>query len=342
MMKGKEMNFAVETFDLNRTFKIKKAKNKKENGNNNGKLIALENANIKIHQGELFGLLGPNGAGKTTLIKILSTLLLPNSGTALVDGIDVVKYPEKVRRKINMVCGGEQCGYGILTVRETLWMFSQFYGIPNKVVHRRIDQLLKILKMEEFARTKIGKLSTGLRQKLNFMRGFVCDPKIMFLDEPTLGLDVQIARDVRAYIRTWMKENPERTVLLTTHYMAEADELCDRIAIIDKGKVLVCDTPQNLKKSLAKETVFRIEVPLSANRMEKFGQIPGVKQFAYEHKSHLGRTELKFILEEESAISNVTEFLSHNGSKIISLSKMEPSLEDVFVGLVGRGLKNED
>lgn len=336
------MNWAVETFDLNRTFKLKKVKNKKANGNNNGKLIALENANIKIHQGELFGLLGPNGAGKTTLIKILSTLLLPNSGTALVDGIDVVKYPEKVRRKINMVCGGEQCGYGILTVRETLWMFSQFYGIPNKVVHRRIDQLLKILKMEEFARTKIGKLSTGLRQKLNFMRGFVCDPKIMFLDEPTLGLDVQIARDVRAYIRTWMKENPERTVLLTTHYMAEADELCDRIAIIDKGKVLVCDTPQNLKKSLAKETVFRIEVPLSANRMEKFGQIPGVKQFAYEHRSHLGRTELKFILEEESAISNVTEFLSHNGSKIISLSKMEPSLEDVFVGLVGRGLKNED
>jgi len=336
------MNLAVETFDLNRTFKLKKVKNKKADGNNNGKLVALENANIRIHQGELFGLLGPNGAGKTTLIKILSTLLLPTSGTALVDGIDVVKHPEKVRRQINMVCGGEQCGYGILTVRETLWMFSQFYGISNKVVQGRIDELLKILKMEEFARTKIGKLSTGLRQKLNFMRGFVCDPKIMFLDEPTLGLDVQIARDVRAYIRTWMKENLERTVLLTTHYMAEADELCDRVAIIDKGKVLVCDTPQNLKKSLAGETVFRIEIPLSANGMEKFGQIPGVKQFAYEHKSHLGRTELKFILEEESAISNVTEFLSHNGSKIISLSKMEPSLEDVFVGLVGRGLKNED
>jgi ABC-2 type transport system ATP-binding protein len=342
MVKGKEMNYAVETFDLNRTFKLKKAKNKKENGNNNGKLIALENANIKIHQGELFGLLGPNGAGKTTLIKILSTLLLPTSGTARVDGIDVIKYPEKVRRKINMVSGGEQCGYGILTVRETLWMFSQFYGISSQVAHRRIDELLKILKMEKFARTKLGKLSTGLKQKLNFMRGFVCDPKIMFLDEPTLGLDVQIARDVRAYIRTWMKKNPERTVLLTTHYMAEADELCDRVAIIDQGKVLVCDTPQNLKKSLAGEAVFRIEVSLSTNGMEKFGQISGVKQFAYEHKSHLGRTELKFILKEESAISNVTEFLSGNGSKIISLSKMEPSLEDVFVALVGRGLKDEN
>jgi ABC-2 type transport system ATP-binding protein len=336
------MNYAVETFDLNRIFKLKKAKNKKENNNTPGKLIALDNASIKIHQGELFGLLGPNGAGKTTLIKILSTLLLPTSGTAMVDEIDVVKYPEKVRRKINMVSGGEQCGYGILNVRETLWMFSQFYGIPTKVVQLRIDELLKILKMEEFAKTKIGKLSTGLRQKLNFMRGFVCDPKIMFLDEPTLGLDVQIARDVRNYIRTWMKRNPERTVLLTTHYMAEADELCDRVAIIDKGKVLVCDSPQNLKKSLAGEAVFRIEVPLSSNGMEKFGQIAGVKQFAYEHKSHLGRTELKFILHEESAISNITEFLSDNGSKIISLSKMEPSLEDVFVALVGRGLKDEN
>jgi len=336
------MNLAVETFDLNRTFKIKKAKSKKKNKNNQSTVVALENANIKIHQGELFGLLGPNGAGKTTLIKILATLLLPNSGTALVDGIDVVKYPEKVRRKINMVSGGEQCGYGILTVKETLWMFSQFYGLPSRVVHRRIDELLKILKMEEFARTKIGKLSTGLRQKLNFMRGFVCDPKIMFLDEPTLGLDVQIARDVRAYIRTWMKENSERTILLTTHYMAEADELCDRVAIIDRGKVLVCDTPQSLKKSLAGEAVFRIEIPLSVNGMEKFGQVPGVKQFAYEHKSHLGRTELKFILEEEAAISNVTESLSGNGSKIITLSKMEPSLEDVFVALVGRGLKDEN
>lgn len=336
------MNYAVETFDLNRSFKLKKAKNKKENTNTPGKLVALDNASIKIHQGELFGLLGPNGAGKTTLIKILSTLLLPSSGTALVDGVDVEKHPDQVRKRINMVSGGEHCGYGILNVRETLWMFSQFYGIPTKVAQARIDDLLKILKMEEFAKTKIGKLSTGLRQKLNFMRGFVCGPKIMFLDEPTLGLDVQIARDVRAYIRTWMKENPERTVLLTTHYMAEADELCDRVAIIDKGKVMVCDTPGNLKKTLAGEAVFRIEVPLSANGMEKFGQISGVKQFAYEHKSHLGRTELKFILHDESAISNVTKFLSDNGSRIISLSKMEPSLEDVFVALVGRGLKDEN
>ena len=198
------MSYAVETFDLNRIFKLKK-KRKEKNKTERG-VVALDNVNLKIHSGELFGILGPNGAGKTTLIKILSTLLLPTSGTALVDGIDVVKYPEKVRKKINMISGGEHCGYGILTVRETLWMFSQFYGIPAKVAFEKIDELMKILDMEKFAKTKIGKLSTGLRQKLNIMRGFVCDPKIFFLDEPTLGLDVQVSRDVRNYIKKWIKE----------------------------------------------------------------------------------------------------------------------------------------
>ncbi len=339
--KDEIMNYAVETFDLNRFFKLKKEKRKK-NKNNNGRVIALEDVNLKIHQGELFGILGPNGAGKTTLIKILSTLLLPTSGTALVDGIDVVKYPEEVRKKINMVTGGEQCGYGILNVTETLWMFSQFYGISTKKAKTRIKELLRILDMEEFAKTKIGKLSTGMKQKLNVMRGFVCDPKIMFLDEPTVGLDVQISRDVRTYVKTWLKEDTQRTVLLTTHYMAEVDELCDRLAIIDKGKVLVCDSPQNLKKSLTRDAVFHIEINLTLNGMEKFDHIPGVKKFAYEHKSHMGRTLLKFILEDESAISNVTESISGNGSKIVSLSKVEPSLEDVFVALVGRGLRDEN
>ena len=339
--KEKIMNYAVETFDLNRTFKLKKEKRKKKK-NKDDKVIALENVNLKIHQGELFGILGPNGAGKTTLIKILSTLLLPTSGTALVDGIDVEKYPEEVRKRINMVTGGEQCGYGILNVTETLWMFSQFYGIPTRKAKTRIEELLKLLDMEKFAKTRLGKLSTGMKQKLNVMRGFVCDPKIMFLDEPTLGLDVQISRDVRKYVRTWLKEDLERTVLLTTHYMAEADELCDRLAVVDQGKVLVCDSPQNLKRSLTKDAIFHIEVNLILNGMEKFNQIPGVKKFAYEHKNHLGRTLLKFILEDESAISKVTESISNNGSKIVSLSKVEPSLEDVFVALVGRGLKDEN
>ncbi len=332
------MNYAVETFDLNRTFKVRK--NKKNEKNN--LTIALKDVNIKINQSELFGVLGPNGAGKTTLIKILSTLLSPTSGNALVDGIDVVKHPEEVRKRINMVTGGEHSGYGILTVRETLWMFSQFYGISKKVALERIDEMLELMDMKEFTNTKINKLSSGMRQKMNIIRGFVCDPKILFLDEPTLGLDVQISRDVRKYIKSWVKENAEKTILLTTHYMAEADELCDRLAIIDQGRVLACDSPYNLKRSLQKEAVFHIETNLMLNDLDKFNHIPGVKSFAFEHKSHLGRTLLKFILDDDSIISDVSQALSQNGSKIISLSKMEPTLEDVFISLVGKGLENED
>jgi ABC-2 type transport system ATP-binding protein len=221
-------------------------------------------------------------------------------------------------------------------------MFSQFYGIPTKVALKRIDELAKILDMEKSLKTKIAKLSTGMRQKLNIMRGFVCDAKILFLDEPTLGLDVQISREVRKYIKRWVEENPDRTVLLTTHYMAEADELCDRVAIIDQGKVLVCDTPHNLKKLLQKETIFHIETSLMLNNMEKFSSLKEVKKFAYQHKSDVGKTKLQLILEDESAISLVTEIIDENNSKILSLTKVEPALEDVFVSLVGRGLENED
>ncbi len=335
------MSYAIETLDLTRTFK----KGKKKNHSNSKQpelIMALDDVSLIIEPGELFGVLGPNGAGKTTLIKILSTLLLPTSGTALVDGIDVAKYPEKVRKKINMVSGGEHSGYGILTVRENLWMFSQLYGMQSQVALQRIDYLLKLLGMEEYARLKISKLSTGMRQKMNIIRGFVCDPQILFLDEPTLGLDVQISREVRKYVKSWVKEKKERTVLLTTHYMAEADELCDRVAIIDRGKVLACDAPSNLKRSLKQDSVFHIEVNLMLDNLDRFKSVPGVRNFAYEHKPATDRTDLKFILEKDSYISEVTRAISTNGSQILSLSKLEPTLEDVFVSLCGRGLEDEN
>lgn len=330
------MSYAVETKELTRTFKVKKTK--KESAS---EVVALNGVNITVETGELFGLLGPNGAGKTTLIKILCTLLLPTSGLALVDGLDVARLAPEVRKRINMVSGGEHSGYGILSVRENLWMFSQFYGVDNALAYQRIDQMIEVLGLSEFKKTKIGKLSSGMRQKMNLIRGFVTNPKILFLDEPTLGLDVQISRDVRKYIKSWVKNNPEKTILLTTHYMAEADELCDRVAIIDQGKVIACDTPSNLKRLLRQEAVFHIEVNLSMENLDRFSGIGGVKNFAYEHKHHVGKTELKFILESDAAISQVTDVLRQDGTKIISLSKTEPSLEDVFVALVGKGLENE-
>src|ERR1700752_4855662 len=240
-------DFAIETQDLGRVYKIRG--NKKESQVRK-ELIALEKVNLTVERGELFGLLGPNGAGKTTLIKILTTLLAPTSGWARVAAHDVIKTPHLVRPRINMVSGGESSGYGLLTVRENLWMFGQFYGLDNKTTQKRIDELLDVVGLKDRADTKSSDLSTGLRQKMNIVRGFLTDPQVIFLDEPTLGLDVGASRDARRFIRDWAATNAGRTILLTTHYMAEADDLCDRVAIINHGRVLACDSPANLKKRL--------------------------------------------------------------------------------------------
>ena len=244
---------AVEVKGLCRTFKTKAVKGKSKT-----EIVkALQDVDITIHQGELFGLLGPNGAGKTTLIKILCTLLLPSSGDAKVLGHDVEHETQAIRQKINMVSGGETSGYGLLTVRENLWLFSQLYGMPTKIANNRIDALLEVLELEHKKNSKVRTLSTGLRQKANMIRGFMTDPALIFLDEPTLGLDVNASRLTRDFIKGWMKAKPDRTVLLTTHYMMEAEELCDRVAIINDGKVLACDTPANLKKLINQDTTLK-------------------------------------------------------------------------------------
>jgi ABC-2 type transport system ATP-binding protein len=244
------MDFAIRTEKLSRVYKIRGGKKSEPRS-----LIALTDVNLEIRPGELFGLLGPNGAGKTTLIKILTTLLSPSTGHAWVSGFDVADEPEKVRPRINMVSGGETSGYGLLTVRENLWMFSQFYGLSSSIANQNIKHLLEVVGLSDRANAKSSDLSTGLRQKMNIVRGFMTDPDVLFLDEPTLGLDVGASREVRRFIRSWVDNNPTRTVMLTTHYMVEADELCDRVAIINQGRVLACDSPTNLKHQLQQEAI---------------------------------------------------------------------------------------
>jgi ABC-2 type transport system ATP-binding protein len=328
---------------LTRIYKTRGEKKKRGEAQPPKTLVALDDIDLEVRQGELFGLLGPNGAGKTTLIKILTTLLAPSSGVALVDGLDVVKDGNEVRRRINMVSGGETSGYGIMTVRENLWMFSQFYGVTSKEAYERIDELLKIVELEDKARALVSSLSTGQRQRMNFCRGFVTDPKVMFLDEPTLGLDVHAARIIRDFTREWLREDPERTLLLTTHYMAEADELCDRIAIIDHGKVLACDTPSNLKKLLQKQPTFEISAAGITDRtLNALATAPGVVRVSATPDESGTSHKLNFILEDESAIGSVVSTLTaHNGS-ILTLQKNEPTLEDVFIKLVGRSLTAEN
>ncbi len=327
---------AILTRDLSRIYKLRGPKRKGDPK----ELVALEGVNLEVAQGELFGLLGPNGAGKTTLIKILATLLLPTSGTAQVTGLDVVTQAQEIRRRISMVSGGETSGYGLLTVEENLWMFARFYGLETKVARQRIGELMEVVGIADRARTKVSDLSTGLRQKMNFIRGFISDPDVVFLDEPTLGLDVGAARQVRAFIKDWMAKHPDRTLLLTTHYMAEADELCDRLAIIDHGKLLALDTPEGLKRRLQREAVFNLKVvPLGhrpPNREDMLEAVPGVRQVIVAEKD--GYTELTLILAGDDVLSGVLDHLKRRGSGLIALEKREPTLEDVFIDLVGRGL----
>ncbi len=327
---------AIETKDLGRIYKIRSNKKEKKVRK---ELIALENVNLTVERGELFGLLGPNGAGKTTLIKILTTLLSPTSGWARVATHDVIQNPHLVRPRINMVSGGESSGYGLLTVRENLWMFSQFYGMPSREANQRIVDLLTRVGLEDRIHTKSSDLSTGLRQKMNIVRGFLTNPEVLFLDEPTLGLDVGAARDVRRLIRQWMDADRERTLLLTTHYMVEAEELCDRVAIINKGQVLACDTPSNLKRKLQRDAIFEIETsPLNGLTPQMLESQPEVRKAALTQID--GGAKLQLILEEESALASVINILTQKEVKVKHLSKREPTLEDVFMDLVGQKMED--
>jgi len=329
-------NYAIETKDLGRVYKIRG--NKKERQIRK-ELIALQDVNLTVERGELFGLLGPNGAGKTTLIKILTTLLAPTSGWARVATHDVHLTPNLVRPRINMVSGGESSGYGLLTVRENLWMFSQFYGMPSKEANERIVELLKMVGLEDRIHTKSSDLSTGLRQKMNIVRGFLTDPEVLFLDEPTLGLDVGASRDVRRLIRGWLDADKNRTLLLTTHTMVEAEELCDRVAIINKGRVLACDTPANLKRDLQRDAIFEIETsPLNGLTDKMLAEQAEVKKAALTETETGAKLEL--VLVDESALATVINILTQKNIKVMRFTKREPTLEDVFMDRVGQRMED--
>jgi len=332
---------AIRTDSLTRTYRLPKRRwGKSPRADAPAEFTALDGVTLEVRPGELFGLLGPNGAGKTTLIKILTTLLAPTAGTARVDGLDVVSQADEIRPRINMVSGGESSGYGILNVRENLWLFARIYGVPTATAYARIDAMLEVVGLTDKAGSRVSHLSTGQRQKMNFCRGFITDPKILFLDEPTLGLDVTSARAIRVFVRRWMRERLDRTLLLTTHYMAEADELCDRLAVIDKGKVLACDTPANLKKKVQKYPIYDLSLAPGRDGWSDLGKLPGVHQATTSTTPTT--VEVKVLLDDESAIGAVVQHLVTSGGHVLSLKKVEPTLEDVFIELVGHGLAEDE
>jgi ABC-2 type transport system ATP-binding protein len=291
---------------------------------------AVRGVSFAIEPGELFGLLGPNGAGKTTTIKMLITLLIPTAGIARVLGIDVVKHPQEVRRRIGYVFGGERGVYERLSGYDNLRYFAELYGVPPADQRRRIEELLELVGLKGREHERAEGYSRGMKQRLHVARGLLHDPEVLFLDEPTIGLDPVGARDVRSTIASLTEAG--KTVLLTTHYMFEADALCDRIAVISQGRIVAEGTPEDLKRGVAEGAVVEVEVyGVGDEAVERVRGLGGVRGVSIEE-----REQAQVLVVQTDAGLELTHAILGclNGSAVGRISHREPTLEDAYVALV--------
>ncbi|HLF78408.1 MAG TPA: ABC transporter ATP-binding protein [Dehalococcoidia bacterium] len=311
---------AVETKNLRRVYKAK---------DRNPEVVALDDVSIEIEAGEIRGLLGPNGAGKTTLVKVLSTVLLPTSGSATVLRHDVVRETKAVRQLIGIVFGGDRGLYWRLTGRQNLEYWAALYNVPAGETTRRVSALLDRVGLTERADYLVETYSRGMKQRLHLARGLVADARVLFLDEPTTGMDPLAARDFRQLVLDLRAEG--RTILLTTHDMAEAEAVCDRVALIDRGRMLAVETPRTLSTLVARYERIDFEGADEALQ-EQLRNLPGIASV-----TRLGTGGHRAELAEAEAMRGALEFLV--GAGITSIQTSRPSLEEVYVHIIGdRGL----
>jgi len=297
--------------------------------------VAVDNISFNVKKGEIFGLLGPNGAGKTTTIRMLATLTKPTGGSATIAGYDVLKQDDEVRKHIGLV-SEKMIMYDQLTAEENLKFYGKLYGIPDDVLNRRIYKLLKFVGMEKWAKHQIGTFSTGMKQRINVIRALLNQPEVLFLDEPTLGLDPQTTREIREIIRRINIED-NTTIILTTHIMIEAEILCDRIGIIDHGKIVALDTPENLKKMVAGDTIIELDIPnLTSKMISEINSLSCIKAVATEND-----TCVKIHASGDEAFDDIIDTIRKNNGKIRLVRNIEPTLEDVFLYLTGRKIRDK-
>jgi len=303
--------YIIETFDIKKKFKD---------------VDALKGISIKIKEGEVFSLLGPNGAGKTTLISILTTILKPTSGTAFIDGFEITKDPLYVRRKIGIVFQ-EPSLDDLLTAWENLYIHSMLYGMEKSYAIKRIEFILKKVDLYERKDHIVKTFSGGMKRRLEIARGLLHTPKILFLDEPTLGLDPVSRRNIWNYIRQIKKEE-NITVILTTHYMDEADSLSDTVAIINKGVIIEKDTPENLKKKIGDE-ILKVKGYIDIENIRKLKFIESIYT---DNEYH--------IIISKEITKNLNEILKFLKPESIEIKKI--SLEDVFLKITGKKIEELD
>ncbi|MBI5296784.1 MAG: ABC transporter ATP-binding protein [Chloroflexi bacterium] len=292
---------------------------------------AVEDVSLEIQEGELFGLLGPNGAGKTTTVKMLATLLIPSAGSASVKGFDVVKQADEVRRRIGFIFGGERGLYWRLTGIDNLRYFASLYGIDPDVSKKRIPYLLEMVGLKGRGDEFVGGYSRGMKQRLHVARTLLHDPDVLFLDEPTIGLDPVGARDFRQVILDLQSE--KKSILLTTHYMFEADALCDRIAVIDHGRIIALDTPGGLKQHVADLSVVEVETFGASEAI-----IGGLRALPFVDALSVEETEKHQLLlvQTKRGAEAVPDILAAlDGQRLGRVIVREPTLEDAYIRLVG-------
>jgi len=294
-------------------------------------ITALDGVDLSIPSGEMFGLLGQNGAGKTTITRILSTVLLPTSGSAQIFGLDVVKSVRDIRPRIGLVFGGERGLYWRLSGYDNLQYFADLYRVPPHIARRRIPELLELVGLTDRANERIEGYSRGMKQRLHIARGLIHDPELLFLDEPTIGLDPLAARGLREVIRNLNQQG--KTIFLTSHYMFEIDALCDRVAIMNKGKILITDTPSALKKVVANLEVVEVECFGSPEDViQKIQAHPAVQAVNIER---LEQSQL-IQIQAPAGAELVKEFLGIlEGVQVRKVVTRQPTLEDAYVKLVG-------
>ncbi|MGD8505262.1 MAG: ABC transporter ATP-binding protein [Candidatus Bathyarchaeota archaeon] len=298
---------------------------------------AVDHISFDVKRGEVFGLLGPNGAGKTTTIRMLSTLTRPTEGTATVGNHDIMKDDNEVRKLVGLV-SEKIIMYDRLTAHENLQFFGRLYNMSKEVLNKKIDELLELVHLSKWKNSQVGTFSSGMRQRMNVIRALLNMPKVLFLDEPTLGLDPQSSVEVREFIKKINRED-KTTIIITTHMMVEADMLCDRIGIIDRGRIAALDTSTNLKKlvSGADTTILGLEIPnLTTNTIASIQSLECVNSVSQDNS-----TRIKVHASGEEAFDTIIDAIRAENGKINSVQNLQPTLEDVFLHITGHEVRDK-
>jgi ABC-2 type transport system ATP-binding protein len=314
--------YSIETKSLTKSF---------------GDLVAVNDISFSVEKGEIFGFLGPNGAGKSTTMMIFTTLLKPTNGNALVGGFDVLKNPKQVRENIGFV-QQETTVDEYLSGRENLLLQAKLNHIPKNEINQRIDEVLDLIELSDKQDEAVVTYSGGMRKRLDIAGGLLHHPRVLFLDEPTVGLDIQTRRKIWQYIKK-IHTQFDMTIFLTTHYMEEADSLCDRIGIIDHGKIQVIDTPKNMKNDLGNE-IISLVIESNSN-YDSF--LLELKKIEFIKKINEDDSKLiLFTSNGTEVIPQIFQISSELGIKIKSISLTQPTLDDVFISYTGHEIRDDD